>query len=76
MADRKQSTRCENCSMQGWWRLRNRAVENQTAFTRFSMKAVPITEWLEYGNGTPDVWKPYLRSMKINLQEVRKPDGI
>lgn len=33
-------------------------------------KAVPITESLKYGNGTPDVWKPYLRSIEINLQEV------
>ena len=76
MVGRKRSTLCENCSMQGWWRLRNRAVENQTVFIHFSTKAVPITESLKYGNGTPDVWKQYLRSTEINLQEVRKPDGI
>lgn len=75
-AGRKRSTLCENCSMRGWWRLRNKAVENPTAFTRFSTKAVSITEWLKYGCGTPDVWKSYLRSTKFNLQEVRKPDGI
>lgn len=76
MADRKRSTLCENCSMQDWWKSKNKAVENQTVFIHFSTKAVPITESLKYGNGMPKVWKPYLRSTEINLQEVRKLDGI
>ena len=29
---------CGSCSMRGWWKSRNRAVENPTAFTRNPMK--------------------------------------
>ena len=35
---RKRSTPCGSCSMRGWWKSRNRAVENPTAFTRNPMK--------------------------------------
>ena len=32
-AAEKRSTPCGSCSMRGWWKSRNRAVENPTAFT-------------------------------------------
>lgn len=52
-AGRKRSTPCGNCSMQRLLKSRNRDVENPTAFIHFSTKAVPITESLKYGYGTP-----------------------
>ena len=44
----------ELCSMRGWWKSRNRAVENPTAFTQNPMRAVPIPDFLNFRFGTPE----------------------
>ena len=40
--------------MRGWWKSRNRAVENPTAFTPKSYEAVPNTDFKKSGYGTPE----------------------
>ena len=41
-----------------------------------SYEAVSNTDFKKSRSGTPEDWKAYLTSTKINPLEVRKPDGI
>ena len=80
---RKRSTPCGSCSMRGWWKSRNRAVENPTAFTRNPMKRFqtptsrnPVMVRRRAENRTHEVRKSLLRSTKtgryIEIQRLKR----
>ena len=68
---RRRSTPCGNCNTPGWWRSRNRAVENPTAFTQNPMKRFqtptsrnPVLVRRRTENRTHEVRKSLLRRTK------------
>ena len=51
---KRRSIPCGNCSMPDWWRFRNKAVENPTAFSPNPMKRFQNTDFKKSGYGTPE----------------------
>ena len=73
---------CGSCSMRGWWKYRNRAVENPTAFIQNPMKRFqtptsrnPVLVRRRTENRTLEVRKSILRSTKtrryIEIQRLK-----
>ena len=68
---KRRSIPCGNCSMPDWWRFRNKAVENPTAFSPNPMKRFqrptsrnPVMVRRRAENRTHEVRKSLLRSTK------------
>lgn len=78
---RKRSIPCGNCNTPDWWRYRNRAVENPTAFTQNPMKRFqtptsrnPVMERRRTENRTSQVQKSIL--LKYGNQTVYRNTEI